>query len=362
VLKEFDGNLFVEDGKISFSQGNKVEIPSNAQYIVPGFIDQHIHGVAGVDVMDNSVEAIKIMSESLVKEGTTSFCPTTMTYDLGEVRQSIDKCASVQVDGANIIGVHLEGPFISLDYKGAQNPIYLMDPNIEALKLLNLRKNIKIVTYAPELDPGYEFTKFLVDNNIIASVGHSGATCDVVNEAIELGLNNFTHFHNGTSGHHHREPGVVTSGLMNKDAKVELIVDGIHLHPTTVKAVYDIKGSENIILITDAMRAKGCQDGEYDLGGQTVVKDKNKATLKESGALAGSVLEMNQAIKNMLDFSKCSYEEAFKMASYNVAKHLKLDSKGEIAEGFDADITILDENLEVIKTIVSGEVKYEKKG
>jgi N-acetylglucosamine-6-phosphate deacetylase len=247
-----------------------------------------------------------------------------------------------------------------MDYKGAQNPIYLVEPNVEAFKLLNGYNNIKLVTYAPELDENLEFTKHLVENNVMPSVGHSGATCNQVNKAIALGLDNFTHFHNGSSGHHHREPGVVTSGLLNKTAKVELIVDGIHLHPDAVKMVYNVKGYENIILITDAMRAKGCPDGEYDLGGQAVIKEGPKATLKEGGSLAGSVLEMNHALSNFMKFTGATHEEVFKMASLNAAKHLKLENKGSLQEGYDADITILDKDLNVLKTIVNGEVKYGK--
>ncbi len=358
-MVDFNDDLFVNDGKISFTVGSKIKINEKAKYIVPGFIDQHIHGAGTADTMDNNEEAIEIFAKTLPKEGTTSFLATTMTYDLGIVKEVISKLKNHERknDEARIVGVHMEGPFISPNYIGAQNPVYQQDPNAQVFELINSEDMIKVVTYAPELDDNFELTKYLSARNIVASVGHSGASCDVVNEAIKYGLNNFTHFHNASSGHHHREPGVVTSGLMNRDAKVELIVDGIHVNKDTVKAVYNIKGYENIILITDSMRAKGAADGEYDLGGQTVYKKGMEARLK-SGVLAGSVLEMNMAIKNMVEFTGCNVKEAFMMASYNVAKHLNLDTKGLIKEGYDFDVTVLDENFNVLQTFVAGEEAY----
>ncbi len=362
-LEDFNGQLFADGNKISFTSGNKIEIDERAKYIVPGFIDQHIHGAGTSDTMDNTDEALTNFARTLPKEGTTAFLPTTMTYDLGVVKEVIAKVDEhkLKQGEAQMMGIHMEGPFISPDYMGAQNPIYQQDPNVEIFDLVDERRLTKVVTYAPELDADFAFTRHMRDLGVVASVAHSGASCSVVNEAIENGLNNFTHFHNATTGHHHREPGVVTSGLMNKEIKVELIVDGIHLHPDTVNAVYKIKGYENIVLVTDSMRAKGAADGEYDLGGQTVYKKGMEARLA-SGVLAGSVLEMNIAVKNMIDFTGCDASEAFKMASYNVAKHLNFDTKGVIAEGYDFDVTVLDEDFNVLQTFVAGEEAYNEKG
>lgn len=362
-MEDFTGQLLVNDKQISFTTGQPVKIDERAAYIVPGFIDQHIHGAGTADTMDNSDEALKAFASTLPKEGTTSFLPTTMTYDLGVVKEVIAKVDEHQhaKDEAIMLGIHMEGPFISPDVMGAQNPIYQVDPNIEIFDMLDERRITKVITYAPELDPNFAFTKHMHKLGVVASVGHSNASADLVNEAIANGLNNFTHFHNASSGHHHREPGVVTSGLMNKEIKVELIVDGIHLNPTTVAAVYEIKGYENIILITDSMRAKGAKDGEYDLGGQKVYKKGMEARLA-SGVLAGSVLEMNHAVKNMIEFTACPVEQAFMMASYNVAKHLGVETKGLIAEGYDFDVTVLDENFNVLQTFVAGEEAYNEKG
>ena len=360
-LIKFEDNLYVDNKKISFKEGKKVSVNKKVKYIVPGFLDQHIHGAGGVDTMDGSRESMDVMSNILVKEGTTGFLATTMTYDLNIVQDIVDnvKIMMNEVQGAKINGIHLEGPFISEKHIGAQNPNYVETPSVDKLKKINKSNLIKVVTYAPEEDVDFEFTKYLKQNKIVASIGHSDASCDCVNEAIESGLNSFTHFHNASTGHHHRNPGVVSSGLMNKEVNVELIVDGIHLNPTVVKLIYNIKGYENITLITDAMRAKSMNDGEYDLGGQKVYKKGREARLSD-GTLAGSVLKMNEAVKNMISFSGCKVVEGFEMASYNVAKLLKLENIGEIKSGFDFNITMLDENFEIISTYVEGEKIYER--
>lgn len=357
-FKPYNENVYVKDGKISFSEGTIVEFDKRAKYIVPGFIDQHIHGAGNIDTMDN--KQINVMSEVLLKEGTTSFLPTTMTYDLAVVKQIIDNLAKDNENtGANIVGVHVEGPFIDGEkYIGAQNNKYVKKPSKAEIQKLNESRFIKMVTYAPECDENLEMTKYMNENNIVASIGHSAASMAQAEAALKNGANCFTHLHNASTGHHHRNPGVVSAAFAN-DAFVELIVDGIHIHPDSVRMTYNIKGSDNIILITDAMRAKGMADGVYDLGGQPVIKNGKEARL-ENGALAGSVLLMNEAIKNMCEFSKCTLAEAIKMASYNPAKNLGLNTKGLIAEGYDFDITVLDESLNVIETYVNGSRKWRK--
>ncbi|MGL4588668.1 MAG: N-acetylglucosamine-6-phosphate deacetylase [Mycoplasmatales bacterium] len=355
-LTEFDGKLFDQNGKISFETGEKLNFSENAKYIVPGFIDQHIHGVAGCDTMDGTVEAFETMQKALLNEGTTSFLATTMTYDmevLKNILATIREHMKTEVAGANIVGVHLEGPFISENFIGAQNPNYVADVTVENFEALEANDVIKLVTYAVEKDHDLAFTKHLKSLGIIPSVGHSGASCDQVTAAIEAGMSNFTHLHNASTPYHHRTPGVVSAAYVHKDVMAELIVDGIHLNPATVKATYNGKGYENIALITDSMCAKAMADGEYALGGQKVIKKGLEARLVD-GTLAGSVLPMNVAVKNMHNFSGSSLEEAFMMASTNVAKHLKLTTKGEITAGFDTDLISLDENFNVIDVFVGG--------
>ncbi len=357
-FETFNSNLYSKDGKISFEDGTKIEIDSRGKYIVPGFIDQHIHGAGNIDTMDN--KGIKEVSEVLLREGTTSFLPTTMTYDLDVVKDIIDTLASYEGEhGANILGVHVEGPFIEgVKFIGAQNKKYVRKPNRADLSRLNETNFVKMVTYAPELDDNFEMTEYMREQNIVGSIGHSGATMSEAEEAIAHGACCFTHLHNACTGHHHRNPGIVSAALANSEV-AELIVDGIHIHPDSVRMTYNVKGDDGIILITDAMRAKGMKDGEYDLGGQTVYKNGNEARL-ENGALAGSVLVMNEAVKNMHKFSRCSLESAIKMASYNPAKNLGIENKGLITEGYDFDITVLDEDLNVVETYVNGIRKWRK--
>lgn len=357
-FKNFENDLFSNEGKISFTDGEKIEIDSRGKYIVPGFIDQHIHGAGNIDTMDNT--GIDTVSEILLREGTTSYLPTTMTYDLDVVKDIIDTLTNYDGDtGANILGVHVEGPFIEgVKFIGAQNKQYVRKPSREDLAKLNETNFVKMVTYAPELDENFEMTEYMSEHKIVGSIGHSGATMSEAEEAIKHGACCFTHLHNACTGHHHRNPGIVSAALANNEV-AELIVDGIHIHPDSVRMTYNVKGSDGIILITDAMRAKGMDDGEYDLGGQTVYKTGSEARL-ENGALAGSVLVMNQAVKNMHEFSRCSLADAVKMASYNPAQNLGIENKGIIKDGYDFDITVLDEDLNVVETYVNGIRKWRK--
>ncbi|WOO87669.1 N-acetylglucosamine-6-phosphate deacetylase [Mollicutes bacterium LVI A0039] len=355
---EFTGDLRNNNGKISFSEGSEIEFDKRGKYIVPGFIDQHIHGAGGIDTMDN--KEIEHVSEVLLKEGTTSFLPTTMTYDLEVVKDIIDRLEKLNdTTGANILGVHVEGPFINgVEFIGAQNQSFVRKPNRSDLEWLNETGFVKMVTYAPELDENLEMTKYMKEQNIVASIGHSGASMAEAELALENGAKCFTHLHNACSGHHHRNPGVVSAALAN-DQVAELIVDGIHIHPDSVRMTYNVKGKDGIILVTDAMCAKGMEDGIYSLGGQTAIKKGNEARL-ENGSLAGSVLLMNEAVRNMHKFSRCSLEEAVLMASYNPARNLGIENKGLIKAGFDFDITVLDEEFNVVETYVNGTRKWRR--
>ncbi len=357
---DYQDNLHVIDKRISYQEGNKVSIHSDGAYIIPGLVDQHIHGVAGVDVMDGSEESIKKMCDELVKEGTTTFLPTTMTCSVDDIKQALKvvKDNEAYDGGAKIGGVHLEGPFISGEYIGAQNPNYLQPLNGDLLKELNEDKLIKMVTYAPELDSNHEFLNVLVSEGITPSVGHSGASCGEVIKAHENGLKCVTHFHNGQSGHSHREPGVVSAGFAT-DINVELIVDKIHLHDDTVRLVDHVKSEDQIILVTDSMSAKCMKDGKYDLGGQTVIKTGNEARL-ESGTLAGSVLRLIDGVKNYHNITETDLAHAVKLATINPANNLKLENIGLLDPGYYFDVVVLNQDLEVVQTFVNGCVKYEK--
>lgn len=361
-----DGFVVINNNKIEtvqpgiYSGEDNVYDYQNA-YIMPGFIDIHIHGGYGEDAMDASFEGLKHLSKSLLSEGTTSFLPTTMTQsneNIVKALQNIKNVYKSDYEGAEILGIHLEGPFISEEKIGAQNPKYVQQPNVQQLKTFQEQSGnlIKVITFAPEK----EGAKAMMESfpEIIFSIGHSAATYEQAEQAVMDGARHITHLYNGSSGFLHREPGVVGMALTNDDVHTELIVDGLHAHPASVKLAITAKGNEKFYLITDAMRAKGKPDGVYDLGGQAVTVKDGEARIS-SGALAGSVLRMNHGLKHLLEYSGRDLSELWRVTSLNQAIALKVDdSKGSIKEGKDADIVILDKHFEVISTIKSGK-RYE---
>ncbi|MEK5208494.1 N-acetylglucosamine-6-phosphate deacetylase [Psychrobacillus sp. FSL H8-0510] len=367
--REITGDLFIRDGKVEkIGQALQVEADifldgTEKNWIVmPGFIDMHIHGSAGFDMMDATEEALRGMSRSLVKEGTTSYLPTTITQRVDAIEAALENVNGFvnNADEAEVLGIHVEGPYISTKWAGAQPIEHISEPSIEQfLKWQQLSGNrIKQVTVAPEIVGGFEFVQAMSEEGIISSIGHSDASSDEVEKAVQLGAKQATHLYNQMRPFHHRDTGVVGSVLLDDHMKVEIIVDYIHSHMKAVNLAYRLKGAEGIILITDAMRAKGLEYGEYDLGGQTVYVTEKGAHLS-SGALAGSILTMDQAVRNMKQTTGCSLQELVSMSSTNAAKQLKLSHKGYIEEGFDADLVILDLELNVQKTICRGNIVFE---
>lgn len=344
----------------------KIEIAED-QFVVPGFIDVHIHGAAGADTMDATIEALQTMAKALPAEGTTSFLATTITQKHESIENALKNSAAYlkghnDAGRADILGVHLEGPFINKKRAGAQPMEYIIDPDIELFKHWQelAEGSIRLVTVAPELENGTNFVRYLHENGVIASIGHSDAVYEEMEKAVQAGAKQVTHLFNGMRGIHHREPGVAGSALIFKELMVELIADNIHVRPEVMKLVINAKGTEGMILITDAMRAKCLKNGVYDLGGQDVSVADGKALLAD-GTLAGSILKMNDSIKNILEAAEITLSEAVEMASVNPAKQLNVyDSKGSISVGKDADITILSNDYQVDMTICRGEIAYKK--
>jgi len=347
----------VYNGEVKDMQGAKV---------LPGFIDQHIHGADGADAMDASVEANKTIATYLPKEGTTSYLATTMTQAPAAINAAIDAVVSF-MEGDNrpgqaeVLGLHLEGPFISPHHIGAQNPAFIAKPEIATFNMYYERAKgkIKLVTYAPE-EAEEGFTNHLSACGVVPSAGHTDASFDDIKQLLPEGLVNLTHFHNAMTPHHHRTPGVVTAGFFYDQLKTELICDGVHLDFDVVRTTYKIKGREGIILVTDAMRAKGLPDGVYDLGGQSVHKVGREARL-ENGVLAGSVAEMNDVVRNIKEQVKADFSDLMYVSAINSAKQLGVfDRKGSIAIGKDADIVVLNENVDVLLTICRGSIAYDR--
>lgn len=315
-------------------------------YVAPGFIDVHIHGSNGSDVMDGTVESLENISKTIIKTGTTRFLPTTMTQSSERIHTSLNaiKTYMGHEAGAKILGVHLEGPFISKNAYGAQNPVYIQNPNWELIQ--SHRDLIKIITYAPEHDEAFQFTKALAANHIIPSIGHTCCSYDVACGAIMHGAKGFTHLFNAMTGLHHRNPGAVGAAFTT-DAYVELIADGIHVHPHLFSVVEKIKSAERMLLVTDAMRAACLKEGTFDLGGQDVTVKDGVASLAD-GTLAGSVLNQMMAVKNMTTNTVLDLSNIIKMVTLTPATYLGVsDELGSIEPGKIADVVVFDANFDV---------------
>ncbi|XFA98700.1 N-acetylglucosamine-6-phosphate deacetylase [Candidatus Izemoplasma sp. B36] len=365
-------NNIIENGYIKIENQYITEIGKNYQgegldvsnaYILPGFIDIHVHGTNGFDVMDGTTESLKQISLNLVYEGITGYLPTTTTasdYKIKDALYNIYDYDSTN-KGAKILGIHLEGPFINPKQAGAQNKSEIKTPDITKMKLYNeiSGNRIKIVTYAPELTDE-NFTKYLIQNRIIASAGHSNASMETIKSHMKAGLTNITHLHNAQSGHHHRNPGIVTAGYLYDNLNVELIVDGIHVKPEIINITSQIKNPDHILLITDALSVKNLENGTYKNKDQILIKKDKIVTLK-SGILAGSVLHFDEALRNMKNISNYSMQDLVKISSYNQAKLLKIDERvGVIKEKYYADLVILDKQLNIVSTVCRGTIYHNK--
>ena len=341
-------------------------IEGKDKYIVSGYIDIHVHGGGGSDVMDGDYEAINQIAIAHSHFGTTSFLPTTMTMSKDKIIRSLRSiCEAVKkgTAGAEILGIHMEGPYINPEKKGAQKEDDIKKISIEEFLEFNQASGnlIRLVTIAPEMPGAIGLIKYLYKQGIIASVGHSNATYVQTQAGIQVGLSHVTHIFNAMRGLRHREPGVVGAALTSPELTVEVIADGIHIHPIVLKILTKIKEGEKVVLITDAMRAAGLKEGTYDLGGQEVIVAKGQARLKDE-TLAGSVLTMDKAVKNMVSKVGISLPKAIQMASFNPAKSIGIDNKkGSLEPGKDADIVILNKKLEVELTMVAGKVVYRRK-
>lgn len=370
VEESYIGDILIEDGKIiraareiDMHADIHIEADGKNWTAFPGFIDIHIHGAAGHDAMDATPEALGGLAGALPKEGTTSFLATTMTQSDNAISTALQNIQKFQAqDGqAEMLGVHLEGPFLSAKRAGAQPIEYIAEASYPLFrKWQKLSGNqIRLVTLAPETKNGMVFIKRLTDDGVIASIGHSDATLEEVQTAVRSGASHVTHLYNQMSPFHHRNPGVVGAALMEERLTVEIIADFIHSHPASVQMAFRQKGADRLILITDAMRAKGLPPGVYDLGGQDVQVTKKDARLAD-GTLAGSVLTMDTAVRNVQSITGCSLNELVAMTSANAANELGFANKGKLHVGADADIAILDENFNVQLTICRGKITYTK--
>ncbi len=361
-----EGSMLIRGGTIQEITSPSGKIPGKATvydaahgYVLPGMIDIHTHGCMGHDVMDGDPEGIRKISAFLASRGVTAFCPTTMSMPLEAIEKAIHsvvECRRQGVSGASIIGVHLEGPFISPRYKGAQKRENILKPM--APWVLERKEAIVLVTYAPEMDEGGDFCSALAREGIRLSIGHTGGTYQDVLRAVEWGASSASHLFNAMSPMHHREPGVV-GGVFTTPLYAELIADGVHVHPALFELVLRIKGRDRVILISDSMGATGLGEGEYSLGGQKVLVSNGEARL-EDGTLAGSTLTLDRAFRNVLYHGGVSLPDMARLTSTNPARLLGLSRKGRLAPGMDADITFLDSSFEVQRTLVGGREVFSR--
>ncbi len=355
----------VEDGKFSFNTFSN-DLPSLDQkyIVVPGFIEQHVHGCNGSDTMNGDTNSIHNILSSLPVDGVTSAYLTTMTMSEDKIIKVLSNLGNykLQKGDANLLGVHLEGPFISKKYAGAQSIENIVPIDMVKLdKFIQASNNmIKIITLAPECNDN-SYISLLNNKGIVVSLGHSDATFKQASDAFKLGAKQTTHTYNAMRGIHHRDIGLLGAAMTHENVYNELIVDRIHVSDEAVRLLLRNKNSDHIILISDSMEARFLKDGTYSLGGQEVNVENGKATLN-NGVLAGSVLHLNDALRNMKFISDLPMEAIIDMVSKNVAKNLNIPQKGIISHGFDADFVIIDEDFNVFLTVRGGEIIYQKEG
>lgn len=329
-------------------------IDAGGLYAAPGLIDVHIHGSGGKDAMEGTEEALKTISGTIVQYGTTAFLATTMTMERDRISRALDQvrnCMRLEMPGAQLIGAHLEGPFINALFKGAQNPECIIPPEWELVR--PYADVIKIVTLAPELPGAGELIGRLKESGIAVSMGHSAATYEEAVRGIEAGVSRCTHLFNAMTGVHHRDPGVAGAALAG-EIDCELIADGIHVHSALFELIRKAKGADRIILVTDCSEAGGMADGEYSLGGRPIIVKDGAGRLRD-GTLAGSVLKLNKGLYNFYKNTASELFEVFRTASANPARELGIaDKKGSIAEGKDADFFLMDGEFNVKATFIKG--------
>lgn len=366
ILPDENGNFFIKkDIAVKFSEkiieiGNFSEknfIDAENNFIAPGFINIHIHGCNNFDTMDADKNSMQKICEFLPTCGVTSFLPTTMTMKISEITRALENIKNNKFIGAKIIGVNLEGPFISKKFHGAQNPENIIAADFKIFEKFS--DIIKIITIAPEEMKNFDFIDKCAEKNIIYAIGHSAASYEIAKKFIERGANHITHLFNAQTPFHHRKPGIVGAAL-DTNAIVEIIADNLHVSPTAQRIAYKIKNRDEIILITDSFRACGTDEKISELGGQKVFIEKNIATLAD-GTIAASVAKLNEVMKNFHENTGASIAEIVEFVTKNPARELKIfDKIGSIEIGKSADLVIFDENFNIKKVFINGEIFYKK--
>jgi len=374
--KFFLNNKTENGGYLEITDGGKFgcymkQVPAGVQiidkagfWIAPGLVDTHIHGLLNHDVMDNDVVGLAAMATGLLKCGVTSWLPTTLTASskqLTAVAKTISTFKLTQ-NGAKVQGIHFEGPYYTEKHKGAQNPKYFSNPSIEEFHDWQGAAEglIKKISIAPEREGAVEFTQAVSNEGVVVALGHSDATFEQAQACVEAGATMFTHTFNGMSPLNHREPGMVGAALSLDGVIDELICDGHHVNPNVIRILLQTKGIDHVALVTDCMKAGLMPDGDYILGELPVTVTGGTARLKSNNSLAGSILQLKDAVKNVVDWNIVTPTQAIQMASRVAADSAGIgDTCGKILPGRDADFIVLNQELDLRATYVDGQVAYQ---
>ncbi|MBX2998447.1 MAG: N-acetylglucosamine-6-phosphate deacetylase [Caldilineaceae bacterium] len=365
------GNLvFSEDGWIEEItpadstppiEEDQLQLDASGCTVLPGFIDVHIHGSNGFDTMDATPDALHAMSRFLARHGVTGFYATTMTASHAATLAAVQNAATVIEDplpGARLLGVHLEGPYLSPEFPGAQKKAYVRDPNLAEFDELIAAGPVRLITLAPERPGADILIERARARGIIVILGHTAATYEQATDAIRRGAGQATHTFNAMTGLHHRQPGMVGATLSNDAIYAQIIPDNIHVHPAAMAILARCKGPDRTLLITDAIRAAGLPEGATELGGQPVTVRDGACRLAD-GTLAGSIVTMDLALRNFLQAADWSLAHGWPVSSRSAARSLGLDDElGTIAPGYRADLVLLDRNLDIVATLVGGRLVY----
>lgn len=329
--------------------------------VLPGFVDVHVHGAVGYDTMDASVDGLVAMAQFYAQHGVTGFLATTMTAphaDLVKAVGAVAACSPTPPNGARILGVHLEGSFISPAYPGAQKAADIRKPDLEEFEELISTGPVRMITLAPEQPGAHALIRMAVDNGVTVVAGHTNATYDEFQTGVEAGISQATHTYNAMSPLHHRRPGTLGAVLSDDRVYAQLIADNIHVHPAAMCILSRCKSVDRTVLITDAMRAAGMEPGEYDLGGQPVTVNDGSCRLAD-GTLAGSILTLELGLANYMAATEFSIDHAWPTVSRTPATSIGMNDRfGSIAAGYQGDLTIVDHELNVVATVVDGKVVY----
>jgi N-acetylglucosamine-6-phosphate deacetylase len=373
-----NGSVLVKDGIISeiaefdMDSPEAVILDAGGRYIAPGFIDIHVHGGGGHDFMDNTIDAFLEIAKTHARFGTTALYPTTLTgptEDIIRTLETFEKAAPLNESGAQLMGVHLEGPYFAMNQRGAQDPRWIRDPDPKEYEYIVSRSNsIRRWSAAPELEGAIPFARYLKSKGILVSLAHTDAIYEEVIEAFENGYTLATHLYSGMSGvtrrNAFRYAGVIESAFIIDEMDVEVIADGVHLPAPLLKLIFKIKGPDKIALITDAMRAAGMPPGESVIGnihtGLKVIVEDGVSKLPDRSSFAGSVATADRLVRTMIHMAGVSLPDAIRMITLTPASIMNIsDQKGSLTVGKDADIVIFDENISIHTTMVKGKVIYQ---